>query len=155
MHEKKNESSHNHFFQTMKKLIQDLENEKENAFFITDNEDAFRNAIMTNFPKAKVLRCWNHLFNNIRFWLKNHAGWQLDAKVYCNDCRDLFKCATKEVYTTMLNLKQGYWDQAFANYYLTYIHPDIDLIAKWTLESLDCFHTLELPPILARATTIY
>lgn len=129
VHEKKTEASHNQFFSAINELIPVLM-DKNKAFFATDHEDAFRNAIKTNFPESIVLRCWNHLFNNIRDWIKKHNGRRLDSKIYCNDCRDLFKCESKESYDELLSTKREYWDPAFCQYFLTYIHPDIDLIAR-------------------------
>ena len=129
MHEKKTESSHNQFFRTINELIPVLKN-KNKAFFATDHEDAFRNAIKTSFPESVVLRCWNHLFKNIRDWIRQHHGRQLDTKVYCNDCRELFKSESKESYSELLATKLEYWDPNFAHYYLTYIHPEINLIAR-------------------------
>lgn len=129
MHEKKTESSHNQFFRTISELIPVLKN-KDKAFFATDHEDAFRNAIKTHFPESVVLRCWNHLLNNVRDWIKKHDGRQLDSKVYCSDCRELFKCESKEAYKELLSTKQEYWDTSFGQYFRTYIHPEIDLIAR-------------------------
>ena len=129
MHEKKSEASHNQFFTAISELIPVLKN-KEKAFFATDHEDAFRNAIKKNFPESIVLRCWNHLMGNIRQWIRNHNGRQLDTKVYCADCRELFRCESKDVYLQLWSRKKQYWDPAFSHYFLTYIHPEIDLIAR-------------------------
>ena len=129
MHEKKTENCHNQFFRKISQIVPLLK-DKNKAFFATDHEDAFRNAIKSNFPHSVVLRCWNHLFKNIRDWIKKHNGKKLDSKVYCSDCRELFKCDSKDSYKILLSKKQAYWDSAFNKYYLTHIHPDINLIAK-------------------------
>ncbi len=117
MHEKKTEACHDQFFRSISQLIPLLKNQYK-AFFATDHEDAFRNAIKTNFPDSTVLRCWNHLFGNIRDWVKKHNGKNLDSKVYVTDCRELFKSESIEAYKALaLSVKQEYWDPAFNQYF--------------------------------------
>jgi hypothetical protein len=129
MHEKKTEDSHNQFFRKVSQTVPEL-NDKRKAYFTTDHEDAFRNAIKSFFPSLTVLRCWNHLFGNIRDWIKKHNGKKLDSKVYCDNCRELFRCETKSAYLTMLKTMQEYWDSSFNQYFLKHIHCEIDLIAR-------------------------
>ena len=85
---------------------------------------------VVTLPEFRCIMYDNHLFKNIRDWIKKHNGKQLDTKVYCTDCRELFKCDSKDSYTILLSKKQAYWDSAFNQYFLTHIHPDIDLIAR-------------------------
>jgi len=40
------------------------------------------------------------------------------------------RCETKDHYMIMLETMQEYWDAAFNLYFLRYIHPEIDLIAR-------------------------
>ncbi len=95
MHEKKTEESHDQFFRKIAKAIPELK-EKDKAFFTTDHEDAFRKAIKSFFPTVTILRCWNHLFANIRDWIKKHGGRNLDSKVYCDNCRELFRLKKRD-----------------------------------------------------------
>ncbi len=90
MHEKKSEETHNQFFRKISQILPELKDNRK-AYYTTDNEDAFRNAIKNFFPTLTVLRCWNHLFSNIREWIKKHGGKKLDGKVYCDNCRELFR----------------------------------------------------------------
>ena len=129
MHEKKTEDSHDQFFRRVSQTVPDLKDNKK-AFFTTDHEDAFRNAIKSFFPTVTVLRCWNHLFGNVRLWIKNHNGKKLDSKIYCDNCRELFRCDTKEDYEILLKDMQKNWDPSFNTYFLRNIHSEIDLIAK-------------------------
>ena len=90
MHESKNESSHNQFFHAISNLIP-LLGDKTMLFYNWQRRRIWK-AIANKIPNSLVLRYWNHLFNNIRLCVRKHNGKQLDAKVYCNDCRELFKC---------------------------------------------------------------
>jgi hypothetical protein len=62
-HEKKYKETHEHFWEYFGSKISDLTN---SIFIVTDCEDGIRSAIKKYLPSVPLLRCWKHLFANIK-----------------------------------------------------------------------------------------
>lgn len=68
-HEKKYLETHETFWKFFNSKIGNLIN---SIFIITDCEDAIRSAIKNNLDGVRLLRCWKHLWNNIRDWARSN-----------------------------------------------------------------------------------
>jgi len=105
---------------------------------VTDEEQAYLNAIRKHLPAAPHLRCWNHLFQDAMRWLRSHGAPSQDVSVCLSNVRVLFHLPTKE-YTLKLKQMAQKWSAPFFDYYCTNIHPDIESIARWAIEPYDVY----------------
>ena len=112
----------------------------DKIFMVTDQETAFRNAISKTFPDVVLLRCWNHLLKNIKYWVSRHNGKKLDEQFYLKEVRELFNCDSHKDYLNLLSQKQLKWDSSFKDYFNAHIDKDINATGKWTLEQLKVYN---------------
>ena len=101
---------------------------------VTDEEKAIVNAIAKVLPNLRQLRCWNHIFRDVKRWLRQHGAPGLDISVYINDVRAMFHLSTESEYLTTLETMKGKWSVPFFDYYTNNINPDIHAIARWAIE---------------------
>ena len=71
-HSRKLTSTHDTFWKFFSQKVGPKVIEK--IFIVTDCEDAIRSAIRRSLPDVPLLRCWNHLFEATKRWLKEHKG---------------------------------------------------------------------------------
>ena len=65
---------------------------------VTDREDSIINALKHCLPDAHVLLCWNHIFQDIKFWLKNNRGTLDDKRGYDMNIRTLMNCESLQLF---------------------------------------------------------
>ena len=106
---------------------------------VTDEERGIINAIAKTLPNVPQLRCWNHTFHSIKSWLRVHGAPSADVSVYLSDVRMLFHVSTREDYTKKLDEMKAKWSSPFYDYYLKNVEPDIESIARWSLEPLKVY----------------
>ena len=72
---------------------------------------------ISKLPNSQILICWNHIFNDIKFWINKHGGTSDDRKVYDMDIRALLHCESLDMYNSMyIDLKQK-WSESFVCYF--------------------------------------
>ena len=72
LHEQKFQDHHNEIFRICKNLLPSLKRTKHP--FVTDEERSIVNSISNVFPNIPQLGCWNHIFRDIRRWLRAHGA---------------------------------------------------------------------------------
>ena len=132
LHERKLKECHEELFSICCKLVPSLA--KTAKPIVTDEEQAYVATIGKYLPAAPHLRCWNHLFQDAMRWLRSHGAPSDDVSVYLSDMRALFHLPAREEYTQRLKQMAQRWSAPFFDYYRTNIHPDIELIARWSIE---------------------
>ena len=106
IHEKKFEKTHNEFWSYIFDVLPEL---NDVAFYVTDCERGFRNAIKKYFPDAPLLRCWKHLWASIERWVRKHGGKAEDVGFYCDGIREILLQPTEQHYIESINnKKKGY-----------------------------------------------
>ena len=65
---------------------------------MTDDEKGIVESIKTVLPNLKWLQCWNHLFQDVRRWLRNHGAPSQDIEVYIANLRKLFHKSSESEY---------------------------------------------------------
>ena len=55
--------------------------------------------------------------------------------VYRSDLKELLHLPTKEEYTRQLSSMSEKWSAPFSDYFNSNIHPDIESLARWAIES--------------------
>ena len=118
------------FFQICCKLSPTLS--KTTHPIVTDEEKCFVNAIAKHMESYHHLRCWNHIFQNVRRWLRDpkRKAPALDTASYLKDSRVLFHLPTEDKYNEELAKMSRKWSAAFLDYYNTELAPDIASIAR-------------------------
>ena len=74
----------------------------EKIFFVTECDDAIRSAIRRSMPNVTLLRCWKHLFEATKRWLKEHKG-EKDQEFYCSSLRELLLQKSETAFNLLLS----------------------------------------------------
>ena len=134
IHEKKQFESHQLFFQEAVKAIPSLKS--SSCCLITDKEQAIIKAAESVVPKLTKLQCWNHIFRDVRFWLRKYKAPAKEIAIYLDDISQMFHSTSEAEYMERLEEYSRTWDSAFHQYYIQEIHPDRAKIGRWALEAL-------------------
>lgn len=142
IHERKFTETHQELFKQVGSLIPSIKSSK--SCIVTDRESAVLKAVELELPNLHHLHCWNHLYRDIRFWLrKNRKNQDLERKVaiYIDDISHLFQSPTEEEYNQHLAEFCKTWDPLFEQYFKKEIHPLVPShIGRWKLESLHLYN---------------
>lgn len=104
LHERKLETAHEEFMKYVAVSCPTLANHRNEIKIpiVTDEERAICSSIDKWLPGVVRLRCWNHTFSAIRFWLRKHGATSTEIPVYLEDVRSLFHTANLQEYETGL-----------------------------------------------------
>ena len=104
LHERKLESAHEELMKHVAVNCPTLANCRNeiNIPIVTDEERAICSSIDKWLTGVIRLRCWNHTFSAIRFWLRKHGATSTEIPVYLEDVRSLFHTATLKEYESGL-----------------------------------------------------
>lgn len=125
IHERKLQTTHEEFMKHVSKVIPSLTNSQLKIPIVTDDEAGICKAIDLHLPKLSRLRCWNHIINAAKFWLRKHGALSSEIPVYVSHMRDLFHQPNEEAYTKQLQVLEGIWSRPFSDYYMAEIHPEV------------------------------
>ena len=137
LHERKFQTVHEHFFfEVCCKLSPTLS--KTTHSIVTDEERGYVNAIAKYMESCRHLRCWNHIIQDARRWLRDpkRKAPALDTASYLQDTRALFHLPTEDEYNEELVKMLRKWSAAFLENYNTELAPDITSIARWAIDPL-------------------
>ena len=102
---------------------------------VVDSETALGNTIESNLPGVKVVKCWNHVINAAKRWLREHlkgtspeSPKSLEVAVYVTHLRDLFYQPDEESYKSKRDDLKGYWSMPFYEYYSQHIDPQVRIL---------------------------
>ena len=138
IHGKKLFETHQVLFQEAVKAIPSLKN--STCCLVTDKERAIIKAVESELPKITRLQCWNHIFRDVRFWLRKRKAPTQEIAVYLDDICQMFHSSTKDEYDERLEEYSKTWDSAFHQYYMKEIHPDSFQIGRWVLQPLNLYN---------------
>ena len=96
---------------------------------VTDQESAIIKAIELELPNLHQLHCWNHLYQDVRFWLRKHGAPRTDITVYRDDISHLFQSHTEEYNKNVLG--STFFKKELHPLKLVTVH-----VGRWKLESL-------------------
>ena len=100
IHERKFSETHQELFKQAGILIPSLKS--LHSCIVTDRESAITKAIELELPNLHQLHCWNHLYRDVRFWLRKHGAPSADISVYIDDISHLFQSQTEKEYNESL-----------------------------------------------------
>ena len=132
IHDQKVEVVHANFF---KIAASKLQASKSDIILITDREAAIEKAAEKECPTWKRYNCWNHLLNDIKFWLRRHGGKNDDILVYRSNILSLLKCASLEKFEELEQNSCKKWSKGFVEYYKNHLRKSIiKKCGRWLLE---------------------
>ena len=92
-------------------------------------------------PNLRRVQCWNHLFRDIRFWLRKNGAPASDITVYIDDIAQLFHSPSEQVYKQKLVECCKKWDTLFKEYYMKEIDASVpNEVGRWVLEPLSIYN---------------
>ena len=138
LHERKFQDHHREFFTVCKTLVPSLRSTSHP--FVTDEERSIVNSISDVLPNVPQLRCWNHIFRDIRRWLRAHGAPSIDIAIYLEDVRGIFHLSSQKEYTEAVAEMKHKWSAPFYDYYCKNIQPDIRSIAHWAIEKYHVYN---------------
>ena len=139
IHERKFTETHQVLFQEAVHQISSLKTTK--SCLVTDKERAITKAVELEVPHIKMVQCWNHIFRDVRFWLRKHGAPAADITIYVDDVSRLFHSPSEEVYDQQLVQCSEKWDASFEQYYWKEIHPSVpEQVGRWVLEPLHLYN---------------
>jgi len=131
IHDRKYQSAHE-IMSLMKAQLPSLQKLQSPIPIVVDSETALGNAIESNLPGVKVVKCWNHVINAAKRWLREHlkgtspeSPKSLEIAVYVTHLKDLFHQPDEESYKSKLDDLKGYWNMPFREYYSHHIDPQV------------------------------
>ena len=138
IHERKFRECHEKFFLECIKHTPTLR--KATKPIVTDDEKGIVESIKKVLPNLNWLRCWNHIFQDVRRWLRSHGAPSQDIEVYIAHLRKLFHKPSESEYETELNEVSKKWSAPFGDYYTQNIHSQIMFIGRWALEKMGLYN---------------
>ena len=132
-HERKFQSAHNELLGMATKLVHSLG--KSTHPLVTGEEKRIINDVAANLPLSPRLRCWNHLLQDVKRWLRSHGATSKDLSVYITNLWELFHQPTMAEYNGQLESMIHKWSTPFLENYSNEISPDITSVARWAINS--------------------
>lgn len=133
IHERKFQTAHEKLFEIVASKVSAFS--RKSFPVVTDEEKGIANAISKHLPKAKRLRCWNHIFRSAHYWCHSHNVKSAETQSFVSDLRELFHKPTSEGYETELQQFSASWSNPVFQYYMKNIHPEVyTSIGRWVLE---------------------
>ena len=125
LHERKFESAHEIFMSMIKKGLPSLMNLKSPIPIVTDDEQGVCNAIDKTLVGVTHVKCWNHILNSAKLWLRRHGAKSAEIPVYISNLRELFHQQSYQDYLTKLDAIKVNWSLAFLEYFEKNIHFEV------------------------------
>ena len=100
IHERKLSETHQDMFRECVRCIPALK--KSKCPLVTDREQGIVDAAQKVLPSISLVHWWNHIYRDIRLWLKKHGAPSSDMAVYCDDVSRLLQSHQEEDYQALL-----------------------------------------------------
>lgn len=138
IHERKLRSTHQTLCSVLANKVPELL--KTSVVLVTDREKSF-DVFHETFQNITHLHCWNHLFTDVKHWVRKHAGHSHDVTVYVQDVRELVQSRSEAEYVLLLADKSRKWSASFAQYFDSEIHPHVNSkLGRWVLERMRIYN---------------
>ena len=85
-------------------------------------------AIGKHLSNTVSLRCWNHTFRAVKFWLRKHGACTTEIPAYVSHVRELINQCNLASYQQKLKDFQLLWSKPFYEYYMNEIHPEVKFV---------------------------
>ena len=115
---------HKKLFHILDKLVKFPCGEK--IACVTDGERGIVNLVQS-LPQLVDVRCWNHVFNDVKGFLTKNGRRKEEAKVYKDDNKTILKTKDEQDSTTTFIHVSRKWSELFTDYYL------LPKLALWAL----------------------
>ena len=130
LHERKFESVHVSFMSLVEKELPSLVSIKSPIPIVTDDEQGVCNTIDNILTGVIHFKCWNHIINSVKLWLRRHGAKSAEIPVYVSNLRELFHQQTYQDYLIKLESLKVNWSLAFLEYYNRNIHSEVCVLHR-------------------------
>ena len=127
LHERKFKYVHMELMLQLKEEISSLSTISSPVPIVVDDEAALNAAVDETLPGIHRVRCWNHIINAMKLWLRRHGSVSDEIPVYVSNLRDLFHQPSEEAYKNKLDELKMKWSDTFSEYYFNSIHPEVSI----------------------------
>ena len=111
LHEKETNETHNFFWENVIKHIPELK-EATNVLVVADNEKCIANAIQSKSPGVGIFRCWHHVQQNIKWFLRSLGISKKEVLAkYREEVSQLLEAPTKDEYKDRLIALSTTWPE--------------------------------------------
>ena len=115
LHHRRDSSSHETLLKELKNKCPIINSCK--VAMISDRERSIIKAIDTELPMAYKFVCWNHIFQDIKHWLKKNGGTSHDKTAYRSYILELLESKSDTEYEDRYEKAKLEWTQTFINYF--------------------------------------
>ena len=109
-------------------------NKANNRAIVTDVERPIIKAIKNKLPTLNLVRCWNHIFHEIRIWFKDTKSKSKDTDYYKDEVCRLYGSKIEHEYQKSTRDSHVKWDKAFQELPLQYGKH-----RRWNLEKFGIY----------------
>ena len=102
VHERKFQSVHEEFMKFVSQQLPALSKVKVSVPIVADDEAGLCHAIDNCLPCVSHVQCWNHLFNSVKLWLRQHGANSDEVPIYVLHLCELFHQETEFAYQEKL-----------------------------------------------------
>ena len=139
IHERKFTETHQVLFQEVVRCIPSIKS--TSSCLVIDREKAIIKAAEIEVSNLQQLQCWNHIYRDIRFWLRKRGAPSTDITIYIDNISNLFHSASEDEYNERLDHYSKAWDPVFEEYFKKKIHPIVPhKVGRWLLESYQLYN---------------
>ena len=139
IHERKFTETHQVLFQEVVRCISSIKS--TSSCLVIDREKAIIKAAEIEVLNLQQLQCWNHIYRDIRFWLRKRGAPSTDITTYIDNISNLFHAASEDEYNERLDHYSKAWDPVFEEYFKKEIHPIVPhKVSRWLLESYQLYN---------------
>ena len=84
---------------------------------------------------------WNHLLQDVKYWLRNHGGKKQDEIVYCSHIKDLLESSSVAIFEEKYATFSELWSASFLQYFNANLKDCIKTKAgRWILEQYNLYN---------------
>ena len=131
VHDKKFQVSHAKFFSKLTEKIPNLK--KKEVPLIMVREKGITNAAKLA-PNLCPLLCWNHICQDIKYWVRSHNGTTDDILVYTDNVIQLLKSENQEIFEERYSILSSKWSKAFLDYFNEHKDDLMTFAARYNIE---------------------
>ena len=127
IHECKFKSVHSDLMKMVSEMAPSLHTGFWKIPLVSDCEEGICEAVDKHLTNVVRLRCWNHVINAAKTWLRCHGAQASEIPFYVSCVKELLHQSCEEEYTSCLKKLEVKWSRAFSEYYMDHIHCKVTL----------------------------
>ena len=137
IHDRKFQLSHEKLFSKLTEKIPNLK--KKKVLLIIDQEKGVNNATKL-VPSLCPLLCWNHIWQDIKQWVRSHNGTSDDIHVYLDHIMKLLKSENEAEFEENYKILSMKWSKEFLEYFQVNKGDLMKFAARYNIEPWNIYN---------------